>query len=541
VTRDATAPTASFTTTPTTPTSASTLTYGLTFSESVSGLIAGDFTRTGTATGCVVGTPTGSGAAWSVDVTGCSDGTVVLTLDANTVSDAAANAGPASPLAAATVTRDATPPTAGVIAPVTPTNAATLTYDVVFGEPVTGLEIGDFTKTGTATGCVVGTPSGSGQTWTVDVTGCSEGTVDLALNPNTVIDAAGNAGPASTQTAATVTRDTTAPSVTITPPATPTNAATLSYGITFSEPVFGFDALDVTTGSGTATGCTVDAPTGSGTSWTVTLSGCSEGTVTFSLHAAGVTDQAGNPGPAAQADAPVITVIYDSTAPTFTTPISVVLRPGASLSTASKTSAVPVTVSWLAVDDAAGSGLDHYTLERSITGGAWTPVPLPTPLTTSLATTVPTSGTVAYRVEACDVLANCTVVWSATGTLSPRITQQSSTAVKYRGTWSLSRSSTVSAGTIKYSRARNAYTTYTFTGRGIGFVAVKSSIRGYVKVYIDNKYRGQVNLYKTGATQVRLLAWQTVFATSGKHTIKLVVAGTARHPRVDIDAFVVMK
>ncbi len=46
-------------------TKASTLTYTLTFSEPVAGLAAGDFTRTGTATGCGVGTPTGSGASYT--------------------------------------------------------------------------------------------------------------------------------------------------------------------------------------------------------------------------------------------------------------------------------------------------------------------------------------------------------------------------------------------------------------------------------------------------------------------------------------------
>jgi hypothetical protein len=324
-----------------------------------------------------------------------------------------------------------------VIAPVTPTNAATLTYSVAFGEPVTGLGAVDFDRTGTASNCVVGTPTGSGKTWTVDVTGCSDGTVDLALRANSVIDAAGNAGPASVQTAATVVRDT--------------------------------------------------------------------------------------------------------TAPTFTNPIAVVLRTGVSLPTVSATSAIPVTVSWLAADNAAGSGLDHYTLQRSVSGGAWTTVALTTPQTTSLATTAPSMGTVVYRAQACDVTANCTLVWSTTARLSPRITQQSSAAVMYRGSWYLIRSASVSGGTIAYSKIRNAYTTYTFTGRAIGFVAVKSSIRGVVKVYIDGRYRGQVNLYKTGASQTRLLAWQIAFATSGRHTIKLVVAGTLGHPRVDIDAFVVMK
>ena len=47
------------------------------------------------------------------------------------------------------------------------TNAASLVYDLTFSESVTGLAAADFTVSGTATGCVVGTPSGSGTTYTV--------------------------------------------------------------------------------------------------------------------------------------------------------------------------------------------------------------------------------------------------------------------------------------------------------------------------------------------------------------------------------------
>ena len=204
------APTATLTR-PATPTSAATLSYALTFSESVTGLAASDFTRTGTATGCVVGTPTGSGASYTVPVTSCSAGTVILALKANSVADAASNAGPAAAVTAGTVTIDRTAPTATLTRPATPTSAATLSYALTFSESVTGLAASDFTRTGTATGCVVGTPTGSGASYTVPVTSCSAGTVILALKANSVADAASNAGPAAAVTAGTVTIDRTAP------------------------------------------------------------------------------------------------------------------------------------------------------------------------------------------------------------------------------------------------------------------------------------------------------------------------------------------
>ncbi len=521
-------------------TNAATIDYSVTFSESVTGLQIGDFGRTGTATGCVIGAPSGSGSSYTVLMTGCSDGTVTLSLNANTVTDAAANTGPTVTQTADTVTRDASPPTTVINAPTTPTNAATLTYDVVFNESVTGLTAADLARTGTATGCVVGSPAGAGAAWTVDVTGCSEGTVVLALNTGTVTDAASNTGPLAIATATTVVRDTTAPTAVITAPATPTGSVTLSYDITFSKAVTGLEALDIVTGGGTATGCAADAPTGSGTAWTVTLSGCSVGTVTFGLLGNAVTDQAGNTGPATQVDADMVTVIHDTTNPTFSQAIAVALRAGSSLATASTTSAIPVLITWAAADDAAGSGLDHYTLDRSTDGGiTWLPVTLPALLTISYPTTMPTSGTVRYKVTAYDVMGN--FLASQTASLSPRIIQQSSSLVKYSGIWYAYKAASLSGTTLKWSRTASAYATYTFTGRGIGFVAIKGIGRGYVKVYLDGKYKGQVSLYKTGAGVGRLLAWQSGTLTLGKHTIKLIVAGTVGHPRVDLDAFIVMK
>jgi titin len=234
-----------------------------------------------------------------------------------------------------------------------------------------------------------------------------------------------------------------------------------------------------------------------------------------------------------------VTTLGDTTAPVFSEAAAVALRALAPLASASTSAPVPVTVSWLAADEALGSGLDHYTLERQLNGGAWAAVPLPQPTATSLATTAPSTGSVAYRVTACDVAGNC--AQSSTGSRTLRITQNASTLVNWSSSWTLYRASANSGGSLRYSKSKNAYATFTFTGRAIGFVGMKGAGRGTVKVYVDGKLKATVSLYKTGATQYRLLAWQHAFPTSAKHTIKLVVAGTAGRPRVDLDAFVVLK
>ena len=89
-----------------------------------------------------------------------------------------------------TVASSPPPPTAVLgFAPSTwMTNAATLTYNLTFAGPVTGLMANDFTVTGSAAGCAVGAPVGSGTTWTISVGSCGTGWVNLQLEPGAVSD-----------------------------------------------------------------------------------------------------------------------------------------------------------------------------------------------------------------------------------------------------------------------------------------------------------------------------------------------------------------
>jgi uncharacterized delta-60 repeat protein len=340
-------------------------------------------------------------------------------------------------------------------------------------------------------------------------------------------------GPASDESNSVVPR---VLSATLTSPASPTRVSPLSFDIGFTLPVTGLTTSDLSV-SGTATGCVVGDPVGSGASWTVGVSGCSDGTIILQLAAGSVLDPTGAAGPAAPSEAAAS--LLDRVAPVFTTAATVTLRAGASLPSASAASAVPVTVSWLAADEALGSGLDHYMLEQQLGVGEWTTVALPTPMATGIALTMPSSGSAAYRVTACDAAANC--AQTSTGSRTVRITQQTSTLVRWYGYWPAYRAPALSGGSDKFSTGRNASASLTFTGRAIGFVSSKGSARGSARIYIDGKLKTTISLHKTGAAQYRFVVWQLGFASSGRHTIKLEVVGTAGRPRVDLDGFVVLK
>ena len=87
------------------PTRASSFAWNVLFDKPVSGLTAGDFTKTGSADHCSIGAPSTSngGLAWSMTVSNCSAGTLRLTIRAGAV----ASTGDVSPRGPAVATKSA--------------------------------------------------------------------------------------------------------------------------------------------------------------------------------------------------------------------------------------------------------------------------------------------------------------------------------------------------------------------------------------------------------------------------------------------------
>ena len=141
---------------------------------------------------------------------------------------------------------------------------------MTFSEPVTGVTAANFGIWGTGTtGATVGTPTGSGTTWTIPVTvGTATGSVGISmLNSTGVTDSDTNpVGNLPFTTGETYTIA--AKVLSINRAGTsPTSAATVSWTVTFSKSVTGLKASNF---SLTGTGATIASVTGSGTTWTVT-------------------------------------------------------------------------------------------------------------------------------------------------------------------------------------------------------------------------------------------------------------------------------
>ncbi len=277
------------------PTNASTIPFTVTFDEPVTGFTLADLVVTNGG----VANLAGSGANYTFDLKPIADGLVTVRVPPKVAQDAAGNDN--TPSATVSLTSDRTRPDVVIMtAAVSPTNAAVISYTVSFTEPVTGFALSDIVANGTLSNF-----AGAGADYTFDVTPTADGTVTVSIPANVAQDSAGNdntpAPPVS------VVSDRTRPGTVIsTQIASPTNAATIPFKVTFDEPVTGFTLADIVPNNGVASNLQ-----GSGAVYTFDITPSGDGIVTVDVPAAVAQDAAGNDNTAAAQ----ATITSDRTAP----------------------------------------------------------------------------------------------------------------------------------------------------------------------------------------------------------------------------------
>jgi uncharacterized repeat protein (TIGR01451 family) len=302
------------------------VTYTVTYSDAnfgSSNLLSNEVTlnRTGTANGTIG--VSFLGASYAVTIRGITgDGTLGISIAANTAVDLAGNESPATG-PSPTFIVDNTAPSATISSPSKSIAAGgPVTYTVSYADAnfaSSNLTPGSITlnRTGTATG-VIGV-SGSGTSYVVTISGITgDGTLGISLAANTAVDLAGNATSAAGPSRTFVV-DNTPPTITIgKPSAAYTAAGPISYAVSYADAHFGSTSLslsDITlNATGTATG-TVSL-SGSGASYKVTISNITgEGNLSISIAPGTAVDLAGNEALDA---GPSGAVIVDDMAPTVT-------------------------------------------------------------------------------------------------------------------------------------------------------------------------------------------------------------------------------
>ena len=288
----------------TSPTKATSVSFTVTFSEPVYSVDAADFNLNMVGvSGATIASVSGSGATRTVVVnTGAGSGTLGLDLvDNNTIIDYLNNplggSGPANGnFTGESYTVDKTVPVVSLIvrASTSPTKATSVSFTVTFSEPVYGVDAADFNLNMVGvSGATIASVSGSGATRTVVVnTGSGSGTLGLDLvDNNTIIDYVSNplggSGPTNGNfTGQTYTVDKTMPVVSsivrVNP--NPTALASVSFTVTFSEPVYGVDAADFNLNMVGVSGATITSVSGGGATRTVVVNtGTGSGTLGLDL------------------------------------------------------------------------------------------------------------------------------------------------------------------------------------------------------------------------------------------------------------------
>ena len=315
-------------------------------------------------------------------------------------------------------------------------------------------------------------------------------------------------------------------------PSSPNRNATLAWTLRFGGAVSGLSPSDFTR-SGTATGCVIGNPVGAGTQWTITLSGCSAGTVALGLRPASVSDAVRNLGPATQVNA--ANLLIDRTAPSATAP-KVTLRAGVTLPSASATVAVPGMLA-LSGTDRGGAGVRSYDIKRSVDGGAYGY--LATNVTAgSLPVSLTPGHSYSFSVRARDNAGNVGG-WVRGPTIRAYLPQQT-TAITWKGTWHNVTDPRFSGGSASAALGAGASATYSFTGRAIAWVTTLAPTRGAARVYVDGTLVTTLDLGAPATTFGRVVFAKT-WSASGFHTLRIVVVGTLTRPRIDLDALEVLR
>ena len=197
------------------------------------------------------------------------------------------------------------------------------------------------------------------------------------------------------------------------------------------------------------------------------------------------------------------------------------------------TSTALVHTAWSASDPCA---ISATTLERRRDDGAWSVQPDIAPGTRATEQSLGFGARDRYAVHEIDGAGN-PAGWAYGPTFEPLLTQQSDGHVRFAGTWHTLADRYASGRSEAASTTAGASATFTVTGFAVGWVAARGPDRGQAKVYVDGAYVHTIDLHAS-TYQARRVVYVERWSANGSHTLRIVVVGTAGHPRVDVDAFV---
>jgi hypothetical protein len=221
------------------------------------------------------------------------------------------------------------------------------------------------------------------------------------------------------------------------------------------------------------------------------------------------------------------TIVLDTVAPNATGPTKGFVS-GSSLPTGRPT----IRFSWSGSD--ATSGIDRYELALSTDAGAYSTLSgtLASPTFTR---TLAAGHAYRARVRAIDSAGNVGA-WAYGASFRLAAYQESSRAIHWTGTWRSGSSTSYWGGHDRYATSSGAKASLTFSGRSFAWVGSVGPTRGWARVYVNGILVRSINLNAASSANRRIL-FATNWSSTVSRTITIRIAGTAGHPRGDIDAF----
>jgi hypothetical protein len=221
-------------------------------------------------------------------------------------------------------------------------------------------------------------------------------------------------------------------------------------------------------------------------------------------------------------------IILDTTAPVITRAPVPTLRTGSLGSTGA-----PVAINWVGHDTT--SGVKSYDLMESVDGGAFSLVATLRSATANV--NLQPGHSYRFEVRATDNAGNVSG-FTAGPTFTLSAFQETSSAIAYSSGWTLQALSGAYGGSVKFATVAGKQATFSFTGSQVAWVSTVNTDRGSASVSLDG---GAATTVSTNGPSLRPAAVvYTKTMTAGAHSLLVQVLGTAGHPRVDIDAFLVI-
>jgi subtilisin family serine protease len=216
-------------------------------------------------------------------------------------------------------------------------------------------------------------------------------------------------------------------------------------------------------------------------------------------------------------------------------PAQTSIQPGV----AAGSSAAPARLTWPEATDPS-SPIAGYEVETNRDGGPWGQTLALDAAQREAAYSLELGASYGFRIRAKDRGGNWSPWVETPGATRVLAVDDRRSAIDYRGAWRRTTHPNALARTLSGSAEVGASARLTFTGRGVAIIAPRTRKRGVAEVYLDGAMVRRIGLWSSSPVD-RHVVFARSFPEIGVHTIEWRVAGTGRHPLVELDSFIFMR